>query len=487
MELPVIVAALRSAGVLVEPDAELVSVTVSGVTEDSREVRPGSLFCAVEGTRQDGHQFLADAAMRGAAAALVVRGGSVELPQVMVSDSRIAAGVAAREWYGHPADDLRLIGVTGTNGKSTTVSLLRHILNSAGEAASLGTLGVFDGLGNRLSGVGSLTTPGPVELQAVLAELRQRGVRTVALEASSHGLDQRRLEAVRFSAAVYTNLTHEHLDYHADLDSYAAAKMRLSQLVDESGIEVVNADDSMWEGLPERVGIRRILYGRGNGAEVRVTDERLDAAGSDAVFSFGGAAHRLRLPLLGEYNVTNALAAAAAAWGLGLDPALIIERLHFPPQVPGRMERLASGPFSVLRDYAHTPDGFERAIRTIRDITRGRLFVLFGAGGDRDRDKRPVMGQIAAQNCDLVIIAMDNPRTEDPERILDDIEVGIGERPHLRILDRAEAIQRAVSLLEAGDCLLLLGKGHETYQIIGSEKVPFDEPAIVQAAVGQRA
>ncbi len=195
----------------------------------------------------------------------------------------------------------------------------------------------------------------------------------------------------------------------------------------------------------------------------------------------------MRLPLLGEYNVTNALAAAATAWGLGLDPGLIVERLHTSPQVPGRMERLVSGAFNVLRDYAHTPDGFERAIRTIRDITRGRLFVLFGAGGDRDRDKRPVMGRIAAQNCDLVIIAMDNPRTEDPERILDDIEEGIGERPYLRILDRAQAIRKAVSMLEVGDCLLLLGKGHETYQIIGTEKIPFDEPAIVQAIVGQRA
>lgn len=473
--------ALRRQGVLVEaPDAE---VGVTGVTEDSRRVEQGNLFCAIEGTERDGHAYVADAARRGAGAVIVGHRMELSLPQIVVTDGRLGAGVAASAWYGDPAASLELVGVTGTNGKSTTVAILRHLLNGEGAAGSLGTLGAFDGNGTRLEGYGALTTPGPVEFQAVLSDLKDRGVKRVALEASSHGLDQRRLDAVRFKAAIYTNLTHEHLDYHHDLGSYAAAKRRLSELLESNGVEIVNADDAVWGGMPLRDETRRILYGRRSGLEVRAVDERLLPTGAEVVLEFAGARYEASLPLLGEYNVTNALAASAAAWALGIDAATISARLATAPQVPGRMERLASGEFNVLRDYAHTPDGFRRAIRAVRAVTPGRLLVLFGCGGDRDREKRPEMGRIAANESDLVVIAMDNPRSEDPEAILDDIEVGIGAAPHLRILDREEAIRHAISLLEPGDCLLLLGKGHETYQIVGSEKLPFDEPSIVRSAL----
>ncbi len=483
MTLEKIVSALRDAGLLLEAPA--VQLTITGLVEDSRRVTAGNLFCAIEGTAQDGHRYLADAKGRGASAALVAHRADSELPQVVVKDSRLAAGIAAREWFGHPSDHMRLIGVTGTNGKSTTVSIIRHLLNAGGTAASLGTLGAFDGRGNRLDGYGSLTTPGAIEFHAVLADLRERGVTVVALEASSHGLHQHRLDAVRFDAGVYTNLTHEHLDYHSDLQAYAAAKMRLSQLLGPGGIEVVNADDPVWRGLPHLPSARRITYGRHADAEVRAIREELGASGAQCVFVFGGAEVEVKIPLIGEYNVTNALAATAAAWGTGLETGEIARRLANTPQVRGRMEVLAAREFTVLRDYAHTPDGFERAIRAVRDITPGKLTVLFGCGGDRDRNKRPEMGRIAAAGSDLVVIAMDNPRTEDPERILDDIEAGIGNAPHRRILDREDAIHQAISWLKPGDCLLLLGKGHETYQIVGAEKLPFDEPSIVRVAVAR--
>ena len=456
---------------------------LTGVTDDSRRVEPGQLFCAVEGTAVDGHRFLADAAECGAAAALVTRRCSVSLPQVIVEDGRRAAGIAAREWYGNPGERMSLVAVTGTNGKTTTVAIACHLLNANGTAGRIGTLGAFDGANELLSGYASLTTPGPIEFHAVLADLLGRGVSTVVMEASSHGLDQGRLEGASFKAAVYTNLTHEHLDYHASLEAYAEAKMKLSELLTLDGVEIVNADDPVWEALPARAGIRKVLYGRGSGSDVRSVHERLDADGSNCRFEFGGSEHAVAIPLLGEFNVTNALAGAATAWALGEDPATISDRLASVPKVPGRMELLASGAFTVLRDYAHTPDGFQRAIATIKAITPGRLVVLFGVGGDRDREKRPIMGKIAAEGADLVVLTEDNPRTEDPEATIDDIEAGMGNVKHLRIRDRDLGIRTAVALLEKGDCLLLLGKGHETYQIIGTEKLPFDERAIVESAV----
>jgi UDP-N-acetylmuramoyl-L-alanyl-D-glutamate--2,6-diaminopimelate ligase len=464
----------------VDPDPAL-----TAVTDDSRRVEPGALFCAVRGTADDGHRFLADAAQRGAVAALVTRRSDVPLPQVAVVDGRRAAGIAAREWFGNPGKRMSLVGVTGTNGKTTTVAITWHLLNSNGRTGRIGTLGAFDGADQRLTGYASLTTPGPVEFHSVLADLLSRGVSTVVMEASSHGLDQGRLEGAAFKAAVYTNLTHEHLDYHASLEAYAEAKMKLSELLTPDGVEIVNAEDPVWESLPARAGIRKVIYGRGALADVQCGSERLNPDGSECRFVFGGSEHAVRVPLLGEFNVTNALAAAATAWSSGEDPAVIADRLATVPKVPGRMELLNAGEFTVLRDYAHTPDGFQRAIATIKAITPGRLIVLFGVGGDRDRAKRPLMGRIAAEGADLVVLTEDNPRTEDPDATIDDIEAGMGNAEHLRIRDRELGIRTAVALMEQGDCLLLLGKGHETYQIIGTEKLPFDERAIVESAVAE--
>ncbi|NIN11396.1 MAG: UDP-N-acetylmuramoyl-L-alanyl-D-glutamate--2,6-diaminopimelate ligase [Gemmatimonadales bacterium] len=480
-----VLSTLREAGQLVSAPEQLPDI--AGVTEDSRRVVPGCLFCAVKGTALDGHEYVADAQARGAAAALVTRPVGVPIPQIVVRDSRSAASLAAREWYGRPGDGLEIIGVTGTNGKTTTVALLRHVLSTSRSVGSVGTLGAFDAAGQALEGYGTLTTPGAVELQAVLAELKAGGVGTVVMEASSHALDQRRLETLSLRAAVYTNLTHDHLDYHTDFEAYRAAKLALARYVPSGGFEVVNGDDEAWRALPQREGVRRVLYGRGSGVEVGGSDVKLGNRCLSFTMRLEDAAHRITLPLLGDFNVSNALAAAAAAWTLGEEPQAIAAALAATPQIAGRMEQLVAADFVVLRDYAHTPDALERAVVALRPITTGRLIVLFGAGGDRDRRKRPVMGGVVARGADLAIVTSDNPRTEDPDRIVDDIEAGMEGKAHLRITDRRDAIHQAIALARPGDCILLAGKGHETYQVIGTERRPFDEREIVRAALEQRA
>lgn len=470
--------ALRNAGQLVEAPESAPDATA--ITDDSRAVVPGTLFCAVEGTQSDGHAYVADAAGRGAVAAVVTRRLEVDLPQVVVRDSRLATAVAARAWFGSPADGMTLVGVTGTNGKSTTVAIVRHLLNTSGTAASVGTLGAVDGAGTTLATRGNLTTPGVIGLQAMLAELRGRGVTHVALEASSHALDQRRLATLAFAGAVYTNLSHEHLDYHPTFDAYRDAKAALSDQLVAGGAEVVNADDPAWDALPLREAVRRVPFSRSPGSVVHCADVTLGADGASARFVFDGEAAEVRLPLIGDFNVTNALGAAAVVWALGVDPQEIAGRLSSVPQVPGRLEKLVEGEHLVLRDYAHTPDALERAIAALRPITAGRLVVLFGAGGDRDRAKRPLMGGAVARGADVAIVTSDNPRTEDPDRIIDQIEAGMGSAPRVRITDRRDAIAHGLALLEPGDCLLLAGKGHEDYQVVGTERRPFDERVVVQ-------
>ena len=475
--LPDIVAALRRGGLLVEePAASLPAIT--GLTADTRRLGPGMLYCAVRGAVEDGHRYVAQAAQAGAAAALVEHPVEARLPQIVVKDGRRAASVAAETWYGRPAARLDLIGVTGTNGKTTTVTLLRHVVNALEPMGSIGTLGAFapDGTGVE-SEAGNLTTPGPIDLQATLAALVACGARGAAMEVSSHSLDQGRVDGLVFRAAVFTNLTRDHLDYHGTLDQYFHAKARLAEYLAPDGLEVVNADDLAWQRL--RRAHRRITFGERSG-EVTARQVTSDGSGSrfELITPLGAAP--VRLPLLGRFNVVNALGVAAVAWGMGLPVETIAERLSAAPQVPGRMERIATRPCTVLRDYAHTPDALERALEALRPVTSGRLVVLFGAGGDRDRGKRAPMGEIAVRLADEAIATSDNPRTEDPERILDEVEAGMTARPHHRFADRREAIALALSLVQPGDTLLLAGKGHETYQVIGTEKQPFDEQGIVR-------
>ena len=453
----------------------------AGLTDDSRTVAPGMLYAAVRGSQTDGHRFVADAVRRGAGVVMVEASQDVRVPQIVVRDGRRAALAAARAWYGDPGAALRLIGVTGTNGKTTTTGLLRHLLNGDAAAASIGTLGAFDGRGDVVpSTAGSLTTPGAIDLQATLAALRDRGTTYVVMETSSHSLDQGRLDGLTFAAAVYTNLTRDHLDYHATMDRYRAAKLRLSAYLELSGLEVVNLDDPAWIAMPPREP--RVTFGVGAGADVRAEDVRLGAGGSRFRLAGRYGEADVSLPLLGDFNVANALAAAACALGLGNPLADVVRRLDASPQVPGRMERISEQPCVVLRDYAHTPDALERALATLRPLTAGRVIVVFGCGGDRDRGKRPIMGRIAAKGADLAIVTSDNPRTEDPDAIIDDVEAGMDSVAHVRIADRLAAIHAALAEARPDDTILLAGKGHETYQVLGTVKVPFDEREIVRAA-----
>ncbi|MDF1504213.1 UDP-N-acetylmuramoyl-L-alanyl-D-glutamate--2,6-diaminopimelate ligase [Roseisolibacter sp. H3M3-2] len=478
VDLAAIADALDRAGLLVERRGAL-PAPAAGVTEDSRAVVPGALFIAVRGSVRDGHDYLADAAARGAAAALVEDPTRTDLPALVVRDGRRATALAAAAAYGEPARQLALVGVTGTNGKTTTVDMLRHLLDTPQRpAASIGTLGVRLGSeGAPFPGGSGLTTPGPVELQRLFRRLADAGTRQVAMEVSSHSLDQRRVEGVLFDVAVFTNLTRDHLDYHGTMEAYLAAKARLVEHLTPQGAAVVNADDPSWVGLP---ATPRVVTFSASGADADVTvrDLAFGPRGVRATLRIAGDEAPLTLPLIGAFNVANACAAAAAAHALGMPIDRIVTRLASQPQVPGRLEVLHEGP-TVLRDYAHTPDALERAIAAVRPFATGRLIVLFGAGGDRDRGKRPEMGRIAARDADLAIVTSDNPRTEDPERILDDIEAGMGAGERLRVTDRRDAIARAIALAGPDDVVLLAGKGHETYQIRGTETLPFDEREIV--------
>ncbi len=476
--LPEIVAALERGGVLVGTPDLHTWPEITGLTADSRRVEPGMLYCAVRGSVQDGHQFVAAARERGAVAALVEREQPVELPQVLVRDGRRAAAVAAETWFGRPAAQLDLVGVTGTSGKTTSVLLARHVLSALEPMGSIGTLGAFDPGGAPVpSEAGNLTTPGPIDLQATLAALVARGARGAAMEVSSHSLDQGRVDGLVFRAAIFTNLTREHLDYHSTLEAYFKAKAKLATYLSPAGLEVVNADDPAWQRLPRRH--RRVTFGE-RGGDVTARQVVVDGSGArfELITPTGNAA--ARLPLLGRFNVANALGVAACAWGMGVPVETIADRLATAPQVPGRMERIAERPCTILRDYSHKPDALERALESVRPLTPGRLILVFGAGGDRDRGKRAPMGEIAVRLADVAIVTSDNPRTEDPERILDEVESGMQAKPHQRRSDRREAIALALQLARPGDTILLAGKGHETYQIIGKEKQPFDERAIVR-------
>ncbi len=463
-------------------------VEVTGLCLDSRRVRPGDLFFGLAGLKADGGAF-ARAAL-GAGAAAVVVGSEVALAGetvVRVHEPRKALAQAACRFHGYPSRTLRVFAVTGTNGKTTTTYLLHAVLEAAGLAAGLlGTTGARLGGEVRAS---AFTTPEAPELQELLREMVERGLAAVALEVSSHALVQRRAFGLECDVVAFTNLSHDHLDFHGTLEAYLDAKLMLFDGRNggrgaKRATAVVNADDPAASRVREAAhagGLALRTYGASHDADVRIRAVAARAGGLDVTLLEAGEPVQLALPLLGRYNAWNAACAYTAARVLGIDGAIAARALDAAPGVPGRLERVVAGqPFEVVVDYAHTPDALARALAAAREHARGRVIVVFGCGGDRDRAKRPVMGGIAAADADLAIVTSDNPRSEDPAAIVEEIVQG-APAGRLRVeLDRRAAIQAALAAAQAGDIVVLAGKGHETTQTIGSAVLPFDDRAVAR-------
>ncbi|MGB8908364.1 MAG: UDP-N-acetylmuramoyl-L-alanyl-D-glutamate--2,6-diaminopimelate ligase [Candidatus Cybelea sp.] len=455
---------------------------VNAIEINSRRVKPGALFVALRGAHTDGHRHANDAAGKGAHVVVVER--AVDLPAgvtvVQVANSRRALSALAAAFYGDPSHSLDVIGVTGTNGKTTTTHMIAAVLNAAGISCGIaGTVGAEFRTRRWLL---ENTTPQPPELQRLLARMHDAGAKAVAMEVSSHALALDRAQDVRFRVAALTNVTRDHLDFHETIEAYAAAKRRLFSLAPAS---VINADDQYgerWESELRGEGRSVISYGLRSAANL--VPEELAVEPSGSRFTVNGQRYQLRLP--GRFNIWNALAAIGVARFLGVDDATSARGLSELERVPGRMERLDGGDIAVVVDYAHTPDALESALRSLRETASGALIVVFGCGGDRDRGKRPEMGAVGAVFADRLYVTSDNPRTEDPQTIVDAIVAGIGDRERIVELDRRRAIERAIAEARSGDVVLIAGKGHETYQIVGDRVLPFDDAAVAREALGSR-
>ncbi len=456
--------------------------TVDALASDSRAVRPGTLFVALRGERADGHAFVDDAVARGAAAVVVERAPESEIPAIVVDDTRVAASRLADAFYDHPSRALQIIGITGTNGKTTTTHLVRGILEAAG--ISCGIVGTLGGSLREQSWPLSNTTPLALELHGLLAALRDAGAQAVAMEVSSHALALRRVADVRFRMGVLTNITRDHLDFHGTMDRYVGAKRALFDLTDDA---VLNVDDRygrlFWDELTADRTKRVVGYSIEGMPEATLAGVDLRLEGDGSRFRVGDQELSVALP--GRFNVRNALAAIGVARMMGIDDATIARGLAAVKAVPGRMERIGAFGIDAIVDYAHTPDALENVLRAAREATKRRLIVVFGCGGDRDPGKRVQMGEIAARLADAVIVTSDNPRTEDPMTIAQTVANGFD---HTEIvLDRRSAIRHAIEQAQAGDTVVVAGKGHENYQIVGDEKRPFDDRDEVRIAFEKRA
>ena len=467
---------------------------VAGLTADSRRVEAGDCFVAVPGFKQDARRFIPEAVGRGAT--LVVTEGEpvrdLGVAQVLVPSARQALARLADAYHGHPSGQLTIVGITGTNGKTTTSYLVEALLRTrGGPTGVIGTVRYVVG-GETLPA--RQTTPEALELQAMLARMRTAGVRGVAMEVSSHALALARVDSIDFDVAVFTNLTQDHLDFHGTLDEYGKAKRRLFELLHASPkpkrTAVVNADDPWGEAMVRGLDVPVLTFGLGPAALVRAVRHASSLDGIRMTIETPRGRFDLASPLVGEHNVMNLLAAVATGLGLGQDPGEIARALAGVGAVPGRFEQVRAGqPFLVIVDYAHTPDALERVLATARKLTRGRLAVVFGCGGDRDRGKRPIMGEIAARLADRAWITSDNPRSERPEAIVEEVMVGArrvaGAQGRCESEpDRHAAIGAALRWAEPGDAVVIAGKGHETYQIVGADVLPFDDREVARTLLG---
>jgi len=477
---------MRLAELIAQTPPEAAGVEVVDLAYDHRRVRPGTLFFCVPGMRRDAHELAPEAAARGAVALIVERELDLPLPQVLVASVRAAMGPVASRFFGEPTASLQVVGVTGTNGKTTTAFLVRALLEAAGRRCGLlGTVKRVIGGDEREV---ERTTPEAIDLQRDLRAMLDAGDRACAMEVSSHALALHRVDGVRFAAAVFTNLTRDHLDFHGTMEAYYQAKRRLfTELA--PAVAIVNVDDPYGDRLAAELG-GAITYGLEREASYRARDMRTGLRGSRFVVEGPDGAVELRSPLSGRFNVLNVLAAFATARALGVETELAAHAISRAGQVPGRMEAVDEGqPFAVLVDYAHTPDSLANVLAAARELAHGRVHVAFGCGGDRDRGKRPLMGEVASRLADRVIVTSDNPRSEDPEAIIAEILAGAGPEAIVEP-DRRAAIEALIAGAAPGDVVVIAGKGHEQGQeFAGGRKVPFDDVAVARevlrgAAVG---
>lgn len=467
-------------------------VQISGMQLDSRKVRPGDVFLAMPGELHDGRQFIEQAVANGAAAVLAEApvGGFVEaipVPLVELPELRFEAGSLAARFYRYPSREMRVVGVTGTNGKTTTSQIIAQLARALGKPCGvIGTLGAS--LGHE-AGEASNTTPDPLSLQRQLAEWRQQGVVTVSMEVSSHALVQGRVNGVQFETAVFTNLSHDHLDYHGSMEAYGRAKLRLFAT---EGLchGVVNADDefgSVVGAMAASGGSAKVYtYSTVGAADVRVDNLRFHGTGVSATLHSPWGEGAFDSPLPGDFNLSNLVAAIATLALAGEDLAAILQAVAALAPVPGRMQVVPNDlGIHVIVDYAHTPDALEQVLLALRTHVEGKLVTVFGCGGDRDREKRQVMGRIACTGSDRVVVTSDNPRGEDPESIMRDIQSGCTGNYEL-VPDRAEAIRRAIADASAGDCVVIAGKGHENYQLVEGERLFFSDEQQAREALALR-
>lgn len=457
---------------------------ITGIAYRSDAVRPGDAFCCIVGLKVDGHSFAQDAIDRGARVLIVERkvylADATDVTEVVVKDSRKAMARLASRFYDEPSHEFSLVGITGTNGKTTTTYLVDHIAQSLGNRTGLiGTVGIEIGGEHRPS---SHTTPESPDLQELFSQMRDEGCGVVSMEVSSHALDLERTWATTFAVTAFTNLTQDHLDYHKTFESYFAAKARLFSK-DYPAKRVINIDGTWGRELLKRASANEdaiITTGFDPSAQIHPVEVRYGASHTDAVLSVRGTHYDVSYPLVGRFNVENIMTAFGIALHLGYPASAIVEALKDSPAIPGRLQRVSTahdGGVSVYVDYAHTPDALEKAIASVSALVeKGRTIVVFGCGGDRDAGKRPIMGR-AALAADFAVVTSDNPRTEDPRVIIDDIVDGMSEgKDHYEVVpDRHDAIARAIKLAKPGDAILIAGKGHEDYQIIGTEKHHFDD------------
>jgi UDP-N-acetylmuramoyl-L-alanyl-D-glutamate--2,6-diaminopimelate ligase len=473
------------------------AVEIAGLAYDSRRVTPGALFFCVKGEHSDGHDFAGQAVRDGAVALVVERPLDLGVPEVVVPSVRAAMGPMATRFHGDPSRRLRVVGVTGTNGKTTTAHLVRALLEAVGERCGL--LGTVTSVVAGVERPVTHTTPEAIEVQGALRAMLDGGERACAMEVSSHALELGRVDGIHFAGAIFTNLTQDHLDFHAGMEEYFQAKRRLfapaaSGSGEQPSIAVINVDDPYGQRLAAELP-GAVTFAIDHQADYRARDVRMDFAGCRFVLRTPGGERSVALPLPGRFNVSNALAALAVTHAMGADLDALVAALERGVRVPGRFEPVQEGQdFSVLVDYAHTPDSLENVLRAARELTGGRVVCVFGAGGDRDRGKRPLMGGIAARLADVVVVTSDNPRSEFPEAIVEEIMEGIEATEGIEAkgtvqveVDRRAAIGQAIALARTRDVVVIAGKGHEQGQeFAGGRKLPFDDVTVAREALRAR-